>query len=115
MFVSEGVCRLTGQGGPYSPEGAALGGYGLDGQAHLGLRTAGTVACRETHTRKKRLVTYCIVRYSERGHFAALKGGLFPVLYIVSAQYFSISVEPKPKKYPTRFPSRSPGHVFSAG
>uniref|UniRef100_A0A3B4ET54 Myeloid ecotropic viral integration site 3 n=3 Tax=Pseudocrenilabrinae TaxID=318546 RepID=A0A3B4ET54_9CICH len=32
----------SGQGGPYSPEGAALGGYGLDGQAHLGLRTAGT-------------------------------------------------------------------------
>ncbi|XP_061576227.1 homeobox protein Meis3 isoform X1 [Cololabis saira] len=31
----------SGQGGPYSPEGAALGGYGLDGQAHLGLRTAG--------------------------------------------------------------------------
>ncbi|KAK9520509.1 hypothetical protein VZT92_020390 [Zoarces viviparus] len=28
----------SGQGGPYSPEGAALGGYGLDGQAHLGLR-----------------------------------------------------------------------------
>lgn len=45
--MSEGVCCLTGQGGPYSPEGAALGGYGLDGQAHLGLRTAGTVACRE--------------------------------------------------------------------
>uniref|UniRef100_A0AAQ5XTF4 Homeobox domain-containing protein n=1 Tax=Amphiprion ocellaris TaxID=80972 RepID=A0AAQ5XTF4_AMPOC len=38
----------SGQGGPYSPEGAALGGYGLDGQAHLGLRTAGTAACRET-------------------------------------------------------------------
>lgn len=36
------MCCLTGQGGPYSPEGAALGGYGLDGQAHLGLRTAGT-------------------------------------------------------------------------
>ena len=35
---------LAGQGGPYSPEGAALGGYGLDGQAHLGLRTAGTAA-----------------------------------------------------------------------
>uniref|UniRef100_A0A8C6PCF1 Uncharacterized protein n=2 Tax=Nothobranchius TaxID=28779 RepID=A0A8C6PCF1_NOTFU len=33
----------SGQGGPYSPEGAALGGYGLDGQAHLGLRTAGTL------------------------------------------------------------------------
>ncbi|XP_033953568.1 homeobox protein Meis3 [Pseudochaenichthys georgianus] len=31
----------SGQGGPYSPEGAALGGYGLDGQVHLGLRTAG--------------------------------------------------------------------------
>ncbi|CAL8349925.1 unnamed protein product [Lota lota] len=31
----------SGQGGPYSPEGAALGGYGLDGQAHLGLRAAG--------------------------------------------------------------------------
>ncbi|XP_028274587.1 homeobox protein Meis3 [Parambassis ranga] len=31
----------SGQGGPYSPEGAALGSYGLDGQAHLGLRTAG--------------------------------------------------------------------------
>uniref|UniRef100_A0A674N2X1 Myeloid ecotropic viral integration site 3 n=1 Tax=Takifugu rubripes TaxID=31033 RepID=A0A674N2X1_TAKRU len=31
----------SGQAGPYSPEGAALGGYGLDGQAHLGLRTAG--------------------------------------------------------------------------
>ncbi|XP_034023746.1 homeobox protein Meis3 isoform X2 [Thalassophryne amazonica] len=30
----------SGQG-PYSPEGAALGGYGLDGQGHLGLRTAG--------------------------------------------------------------------------
>ncbi|XP_051934960.1 homeobox protein Meis3 isoform X3 [Hippocampus zosterae] len=30
----------SGQGGPYSPEGAALG-YGLDGQAHLGLRAAG--------------------------------------------------------------------------
>ncbi|CAL8372246.1 unnamed protein product [Gadus morhua 'NCC'] len=30
----------SGQGGPYSPEGAALGGYGLDGQ-HLGLRAAG--------------------------------------------------------------------------
>ena len=39
--MSEGVCCLVGQGGPYSPEGAALGGYGLDGQAHLGLRTAG--------------------------------------------------------------------------
>lgn len=39
------VCCLTGQGGPYSPEGAALGGYGLDGQAHLGLRTAGKAAC----------------------------------------------------------------------
>lgn len=34
------VCVL-GQGAPYSPEGAALGGYGLDAQAHLGLRTAG--------------------------------------------------------------------------
>lgn len=45
--MSDGVCHLTGQGGPYSPEGAALGGYGLDGQAHLGLRTAGTVAFRE--------------------------------------------------------------------
>uniref|UniRef100_A0A8C5G604 Homeobox protein meis3-like n=1 Tax=Gouania willdenowi TaxID=441366 RepID=A0A8C5G604_GOUWI len=33
----------SGQGGPYSPEGAALGGYGLDGQAHLGLRTAAGV------------------------------------------------------------------------
>ncbi|KAK1790130.1 hypothetical protein P4O66_013972, partial [Electrophorus voltai] len=31
----------SGQGAPYSPEGAALGGYGLDGQPHLGLRTAG--------------------------------------------------------------------------
>lgn len=41
------MCHLTGQGGPYSPEGAALGGYGLDGQAHLGLRTAGTVTFRE--------------------------------------------------------------------
>lgn len=39
---------LAGQGGPYSPEGAALGGYGLDAQAHLGLRTAGTVARGET-------------------------------------------------------------------
>lgn len=36
---------LTGQAGPYSPEGAALGGYGLDGQAHLGLRTAGKDTC----------------------------------------------------------------------
>ncbi|XP_029570694.1 homeobox protein meis3 isoform X1 [Salmo trutta] len=31
----------SGQSGPYSPEGAALGGYGLDGQAHLALRAAG--------------------------------------------------------------------------
>ncbi|XP_016145706.1 homeobox protein meis3-like [Sinocyclocheilus grahami] len=31
----------TGQSDPYSPEGAALGGYGLDAQSHLGLRTAG--------------------------------------------------------------------------
>lgn len=46
IYVSDGVCCLTGQGGPYSPEGAALGGYGLDGQAHLGLRTAGTVTWR---------------------------------------------------------------------
>lgn len=42
------VCRLAGQGGPYSPEGAALGGYSLDGQAHLGLRTAG----RKNNTRQ---------------------------------------------------------------
>lgn len=47
MFVSDGVCCVTGQGGPYSPEGAALGGYGLDRQAHLGLRTAGMVVCKE--------------------------------------------------------------------
>ncbi|XP_059389478.1 homeobox protein meis3-like [Carassius carassius] len=31
----------SGQSTPYSPEGAALGGYGLDAQSHLGLRTAG--------------------------------------------------------------------------
>uniref|UniRef100_A0A8C2ED17 Myeloid ecotropic viral integration site 3 n=1 Tax=Cyprinus carpio TaxID=7962 RepID=A0A8C2ED17_CYPCA len=31
----------SGQSAPYSPEGAALGGYGLDAQSHLGLRTAG--------------------------------------------------------------------------
>uniref|UniRef100_A0A672QW29 Homeobox protein meis3-like n=1 Tax=Sinocyclocheilus grahami TaxID=75366 RepID=A0A672QW29_SINGR len=31
----------SGQSAPYSPEGAALGGYGLDVQSHLGLRTAG--------------------------------------------------------------------------
>ncbi|KAJ7990181.1 hypothetical protein DPEC_G00297650 [Dallia pectoralis] len=31
----------SGQGGPYSPEGAALGGYGLKDQTHLGLRAAG--------------------------------------------------------------------------
>ncbi|XP_042561184.1 homeobox protein meis3-like isoform X1 [Clupea harengus] len=31
----------SGQGTPYSPEGAALGGYRLDEQAHLSLRTAG--------------------------------------------------------------------------
>ncbi|XP_023667863.1 homeobox protein Meis3 isoform X1 [Paramormyrops kingsleyae] len=31
----------SGQGAPYSPEGAAMGGYGLEGQPHLGLRTAG--------------------------------------------------------------------------
>lgn len=47
MFVSDCVCCVAGQGGPYSPEGAALGGYGLDRQAHLGLRTAGMVACRK--------------------------------------------------------------------
>lgn len=41
LLVSDGVCCASGQGGPYSPEGAALGGYGLDRQAHLGLRTAG--------------------------------------------------------------------------
>uniref|UniRef100_A0A8B9JFK1 Myeloid ecotropic viral integration site 3 n=1 Tax=Astyanax mexicanus TaxID=7994 RepID=A0A8B9JFK1_ASTMX len=35
------VYVYTGQGAPYSPEGATLGGYGLEGQAHLGLRTAG--------------------------------------------------------------------------
>lgn len=48
VFVSDGVRPLTGQGGSYSPEGAALGGYGLDGQSHLGLRTAGTVASKDT-------------------------------------------------------------------
>ncbi|XP_053508005.1 homeobox protein Meis3 [Ictalurus furcatus] len=31
----------SGQGAPYSPEGGALGGYGLESQPHLGLRTAG--------------------------------------------------------------------------
>ncbi|XP_062408601.1 homeobox protein Meis3 [Sardina pilchardus] len=31
----------SGQGTPYSPEGAALGGYRLDEQAHLSLRAAG--------------------------------------------------------------------------
>ncbi|TRY58044.1 hypothetical protein DNTS_022697 [Danionella cerebrum] len=31
----------SGQGGPYSPEAAALGGFSLDAQSHLGLRTAG--------------------------------------------------------------------------
>lgn len=35
------VCEHTGQGAPYSPEGGALGGYGLESQPHLGLRTAG--------------------------------------------------------------------------
>lgn len=35
------VCVFLGQSAPYSPEGAALGGYGLDAQSHLGLRTAG--------------------------------------------------------------------------
>ncbi len=38
------VCAFlfsSGQSTPYSPEGAALGGYGLDVQSHLGLRTAG--------------------------------------------------------------------------
>ncbi|KAI1894056.1 hypothetical protein AGOR_G00130060 [Albula goreensis] len=31
----------SGQGAPYSPEGAAMGGFGLDGQPHLGIRAAG--------------------------------------------------------------------------
>lgn len=35
------VYAHTGQGAPYSPDGGALGGYGLDSQPHLGLRTAG--------------------------------------------------------------------------
>lgn len=35
------MCISSGQSAPYSPEGAALGGYGLDAQSHLGLRTAG--------------------------------------------------------------------------
>ena len=48
------VLGVAGQGGPYSPEGAALGGYGLDGQ-HLGLRAAGkteTHTCTHTHTHR---------------------------------------------------------------
>lgn len=44
VWSSSCLSALTGQAGPYSPEGAALGGYGLDGQAHLGLRTAGNDA-----------------------------------------------------------------------
>ncbi|XP_036392317.1 homeobox protein Meis3 isoform X3 [Megalops cyprinoides] len=31
----------SGQGAPYSPEGAAMGGFGLEGQPHLGIRAAG--------------------------------------------------------------------------
>uniref|UniRef100_A0A8C9WV97 Myeloid ecotropic viral integration site 3 n=1 Tax=Scleropages formosus TaxID=113540 RepID=A0A8C9WV97_SCLFO len=31
----------SGQGAPYSPDGATIAGFGLEGQSHLGLRTAG--------------------------------------------------------------------------
>jgi len=41
IYLCVCVCVCLGQGAPYSPEGAALGGYGLDAQTHLGLRTAG--------------------------------------------------------------------------
>ncbi|KAI3354518.1 hypothetical protein L3Q82_019032, partial [Scortum barcoo] len=49
----------SGQGGPYSPEGAALGGYGLDGQAHLGLRSTGTVSRGCLLCRVTILALYC--------------------------------------------------------
>lgn len=39
------LCVHTGQGASYSPDGGALGGYGLDSQPHLGLRTAGKFHC----------------------------------------------------------------------
>ncbi|KAA8593770.1 hypothetical protein FQN60_004604, partial [Etheostoma spectabile] len=49
----------SGQGGPYSPEGAALGGYGLDGQAHIGLRTA--ALCGKLWTKSPKVSRGCLL------------------------------------------------------